>query len=284
MFSAPPVRRRIVGNALRRHRESLGYSLSDIAGLLECDVSKVSRIETGHRGIRGRELRQLLDLYSAGDDEQQALVTLADPRGAHGWYRDYADVLPEPWRDYLTVEAAASAVTGYEAQQVPGLLQTRAYARALAEASPALNDDTARDRAAGAVTARQHALFTGPHRPHVHLVIGQAALHQQVGDPHVMRGQLRHLARFVSRQPKLTIQILPFDSGAHAAAGDGSLAIVHVTRAPELGVVHLGGVGGGVCLEGPDAIDAYTRVFGQVRAFALTPEATRQTLRDLAGD
>ena len=60
MVPAPPVRRRLVGRALRRHREGMGYTLDDAARMLECDRSKVSRVETGQRGICGEELRELL--------------------------------------------------------------------------------------------------------------------------------------------------------------------------------------------------------------------------------
>ena len=60
MATAPPVRRRLVGGALRRYRENLGYTLDDAARILECDRSKISRVETGQRGIRGKELRELL--------------------------------------------------------------------------------------------------------------------------------------------------------------------------------------------------------------------------------
>ena len=63
MVPAPPVRRRLVGRTLRRYRENLGYSLGDAARILECDASKISRIETGQRGIRGKELRELLGEY-----------------------------------------------------------------------------------------------------------------------------------------------------------------------------------------------------------------------------
>jgi transcriptional regulator with XRE-family HTH domain len=57
------VRRRLLGNALREYRESLGFNLDEAATILECDRSKVSRIETGERGIRGEELRELLTEY-----------------------------------------------------------------------------------------------------------------------------------------------------------------------------------------------------------------------------
>src|SRR5215470_245919 len=102
MVTAPPIRRRLVGGALRRYRENLGYTLADAARILECDRSKVSRIESGQRGVR--------------------------------WYQSYADVLPDGFQDYLALEEGASKVMAYEAQRVPALLQTPAYARALARA------------------------------------------------------------------------------------------------------------------------------------------------------
>ena len=70
MVSAPPVRRRLVGRALRRYRETLGYTLDDAARMLECDRSKISRIETGERGIRAKELRELLAEYGIAEEQQ----------------------------------------------------------------------------------------------------------------------------------------------------------------------------------------------------------------------
>ena len=52
VVETPPARRRLLGAALRRHRESLGYRLDAAARILECDRSKISRIESGQRGIR----------------------------------------------------------------------------------------------------------------------------------------------------------------------------------------------------------------------------------------
>ncbi|TVZ00178.1 XRE family transcriptional regulator [Trebonia kvetii] len=283
MVPAPPVRRRFVGRALRRYRESLGFSLEDAARLLECDRSKISRIETGQRGIRPKELRELLAEYGAPEDEQQLLTWLADPRGAFEWHREYAAILAGPLRDYLAMETAASRIAVYEAQQVPALLQTPAYARALAETDPSLDDDAARDRAAEAVLARQHAVL-GDSRPQVHLIIGQAALHQQVGNETVMSEQLAALARTAADSGRITVQILPFESGAHAAAGDGSLWILQFAATLSHGLVHLGGIGGGVCLEDQKDIDPYLQVFQQLRAFAMSQAQSALLLRGLAGD
>jgi transcriptional regulator with XRE-family HTH domain len=280
MVTAPSVRRRLVGKALRRYRESLGYTLHDTAALLECDASKISRIETGDRGIRAKELRELLDEYGVAGEQREVLLLLADPRGAFEWDREYADILPGAWRDYLILETAASKISAYEAQQIPGLLQTSAYARALAQATLALEDDAARDRAVEAVCARQQAILDN-RRPRVHLIIGQAALHQQFGSPAVMNEQLTRLAEAAEAGGRITVQVLMFESGAHAATGEGSLAVLQVAATPGLGLVHLGGVGGGVCLEGKDDLARHIEVFDQLRAHALTPVQTASLLRGL---
>src|ERR1700721_45009 len=66
--------RRLVGGALRGYRENLGYTLEDAARVLECDRSKVSRIETGQRGIRARDLRELMEEYGVAEEQRTGLV------------------------------------------------------------------------------------------------------------------------------------------------------------------------------------------------------------------
>ena len=281
MITAPPVRRRLVGGALRRYRENLGYTLDDAARILECDRSKISRIETGQRGIRGKELRELLAEYGIGDEQQKTLTALAAPRGAPGWHRDYADVLPGAWQDYLILEASATKISAYEPQRIPALLQTPAYARELAEADPGLADSDARERAVAAVLARQKAIL-GERKPDIHVIIGEAALHQEVGGRDVMEGQLGLLAGISGDSGTVTVQVLPFSSGAHAAAGVGSLAMLGFDQVPGLGVVHLGGASGGVCLESQADLAIHARVLEQLRTFALSPAQSALLLRGLA--
>ncbi len=281
MFTAPPLRRRIVGGTLRRYRENLGYTLDDAARILECDRSKISRIETGQRGIRGKELRELLTEYGIGEEQQSILTAMADPRAARGWYRPYSDILPGAYQDYLLLEAAASRVLAYEAQRIPALLQTPGYALALAEADPGCVDDDARATAVEATLARQKAIL-GERKPDIHVIIGEAALRQEVGGPEVMEGQLRLLAGVSGDSGVITVQILPFSSGAHAAADIGSMTILQFPQAPGLGIVHLGGASGGVCLDYPAELAAHARAFEQLRAFALSPVQSALLLRGLA--
>ena len=260
MVETPPVRRRLLGAALRRHRESLGYRLDDAARILECDRSKISRIESGQRGIRARDLRDLLTEYGVGEQEQQTLTAIAHPHRERGWWQPYADVLPGPWLDLIT-EAAASKIQAYQPQQVPDLLQTQEYARAVAAADPTLSPGTQDLLLEGLLTRQQ--LILGERRPELGVVIGEAALHQVVGGTEVMRAQLAHFTAMTSTCPQITIQVLPFASGAHPASASGPLSILRFADSPSLGVVHL-------------------RAFTLLSASALTPAATTQMLRDMA--
>lgn len=281
MVTAPPVRRRLVGSALRRYRQNLGYALDDAARILECDRSKISRIETGQRGIRGKELRELLTEYGVSDEQQEILVALTARRDPSGWHHTYADVLPGAWQDYLILETFATRISAYEPQRIPALLQTPAYARELADADPALADRDARERAVTAVLARQKTIL-GERKPDIKLIIGEAALRQEVGGPEVMEGQLGLLAGISGDSATVTVQILPFSSGEHAAAGTGSLAMLGFDQVPGLGVVHLGGASGGVCLESQADLAIHARVFDQLRAFALSPAQSALLIRGLA--
>jgi len=281
MNAAPPARRRIVGRALRRYRDNLGHTLHDAAAVLECDPSKISRIETGQRGIRVKELRELLTEYGIDDERQAVLAAIADPRGARRRYGTYADAVPGAWQDYLLLETAASQVSIYEAQRIPALLQTPEYARAPPAAAPALGDEESRDKVVEATLARQSAIL-GERKPDIHLIVGEAALHQRIGSENVMKGQLGLLAGISGDSEVITVQVLPFTSGVHAAAAVASLAILRFAEAPDLGAVHLGGAGGGLCLEEPDDLAAYARVFQDLRMSALSPAQSALMLQGLA--
>src|SRR6266700_7965583 len=135
MTDAPPVRRRLLGAALRRFREQAGFNLEDAAQILECDRSKISRIETGQRGVRPKELRELLDEYGVDELRRNALVAIARQARQSGWWQSYSHFLDDAYQDYIGLEATAATIWTYEAQLVPGLLQTEAYARAIATAS-----------------------------------------------------------------------------------------------------------------------------------------------------
>jgi transcriptional regulator with XRE-family HTH domain len=278
----PPVRRRLVGGALRRHRENVGYSLEDAARVLECDRSKISRIETGQRGIRPKELRELMTEYGVPASEQLALVAIASRGGQHSWWHPYSDTLSDAYLDYVIMESAASEIMAYEAQLIPDLLQTDDYARAIAAAEPAYTTDQQREDAVAAKAVRRQVVLGGSSPARLGVILGEGALRQVVGGPDVLAGQISHLVKLAGDYPAVTIQVLPFSAGAHAAAGSGSLAILRFPDAPSLGVVYLEALSGGVYLEDQADVARYVRAFALLRAASLSPTDSADLLRSLS--
>jgi transcriptional regulator with XRE-family HTH domain len=307
------VRRRLVGGALRRYRENAGFTLEDAARLLECDRSKISRIETGQRGIRPKELRELLAEYGVPDSEQAALVAITsrggqrgirpkelrellteygvpDPEqaalvaiasrgGQRGWWHPYAAVLPGAYLDYVVMESAASEIMTYEAQVIPDLLQTDDYAHAIAAVEPGYATDQQREQVVAAKAIRRQVVLASGRR--MSMILGEGALRQAVGGAEVMAGQISHLVRLIDDFPGLVVQVLPFSAGAHAAAGSASLAILRFPDAPSLGVVYLEALSGGVYLESQEDVARYIRAFALLRAAALSAADSMRLLSGL---
>jgi len=278
----------LLGAALRRYRENLGFGLDEAARILDCDRSKISRIETGQRGISAKELRELLTEYGVPDGEQAGLLAVAHRGRQHGWWQGYRDVLSETGQDYVIMEAAASEICVYDVHQVPDLLQTPDYARAVADADPGFNADESRVQAVEVKMARQRGVLDKPAR-RLEFVVGEAALHQWVGGPQVMRPQLARLSALAdgtasAAAPGLSLQVLPFTAGANVAGGSGPMTILRFANPPGIGVIHLPALCGGVSLEGREDVARYVRAFAHLRTAALTPAASARLLRAMARD
>ena len=274
MIDAPPVRRLLLGAALRRYRENLGLTLEDAARVLECDRSKISRIENGQRGIRPKELRELLTQYDVGEQEASALAAIVQARRQGSWQQHHGDAVPEPYGEYLTLEQAASDIFAYDPQNVPDLLQTPQYARATVTSDPSLPAGSAQDMLAELNLSRQQILEE--QRPRVTALIGETALREVTSDPDVMRGQLRALAVASER---IVVQVLP--SGCRVPSS-GPVTILRFAGIPNLGTVYLPGLSGGTCLAGQQDVASYTRAFEHLRASALTPATSARLIRDIA--
>jgi transcriptional regulator with XRE-family HTH domain len=297
MTGAPPVRRRLLGSALRQYRDDLGYTLDQAALILDCDRSKISRIETGQRGIRAKELRELLTEYDVPDGEQEALLAIAHSGRQAGWWLEYRDVLSEAGQDYVIMELAATGILVFEPNQIPDLLQTPEYATALAEADANCTSDASREHAIEVKLARQRIVLVA-RSPRLEVVITEGALRQAVGGPRVIRGQLEWLADVAESgviatlpdgdhvgagaRVRISLQVLPFAVGAHAAAGCGPVTVLRFAQSPGLGVVHLSGLSGGVSLEDRAEVARYLRTFAQLRSDALSAPASARLLRAIA--
>ncbi len=273
---APTIRRTLVGSMLRSYREAAGYKLDDAARILECDRSKISRVETGQRGIRPKELRELLTEYNVAAAVQVTLTALARPRDASAWWRDYRRLLPDSYLDFAVAEGVASRILVYAPLQIPELLWTPEYGRAAAAADPTVPEDAEEITVEAAVAYRGAAFFE--RQPDCTVILGEAALHHRNESLEVTRSQLAHLARLSGPDyPWLTIRVLPFSAGICPSAGEYS--ILQFSELSDLGLVRVAGPHGGVCLSTPAAVDAYTTVFRRMKSLSLNPELSALRLR-----
>ena len=284
MNTQPSIRRRFIGAALRHYRGQLGLGIEETAEVLECDVSKISRIETGQRGIRGSELETLLDTYGVYGAEQRSLLRLAGAPGggASTWWHPFANALPSIFRDYASLEGQASRILLYGGAVVPELLQVRAYAKAMLSADLSVAPGT-EDIRLDAAHARRLAIVED-RSASLEVVLTEAALRQQVGDAEVMQGQLERLVELAtgSRYPWVSLRVVPFSVGAVAAAGFGTFSVLRFEALPALGLVHLSGTDGGICLEQPEDSFFYGAVFAQTQVRALPHRESLTLLRRMA--
>ncbi|MGC5035380.1 MULTISPECIES: DUF5753 domain-containing protein [unclassified Streptomyces] len=235
--AGPMVPRLVLGARLRRLREERGIGRADAGEVIRSSSSKISRMEAGRHGFKLRDVADLLTLYGVSDEAERAtLLALAEQANSPAWWRYYSDVVPVWMQTYLGAEQAASLVRCYQVQRVPGLLQTPEYARAsLRVAHPDAGPAGIERRVALRMT-RQRILHRQP-ATRLWAVLDEAALRRPVGGPRVMRAQLRQLIE-LCRLPQITLQILPFSAGGHAAEG-GPVTILRLPGGQLPDVVYL---------------------------------------------
>ena len=275
----PPIRRRRLGDALRRLRTNAGLTLQAAADRLEISDSTLSRIENGYGRLRRIDVAAALDVYGVEDAElRTTLLNLTGQIRDKGWWQYYRRAIPEPYADYISVETAATAIDAYTIQLVHGLLQTENYTRALAEAWKGRPEPLDVDALVAVRRTRQEML--GRDDPlQLRVVMHETALQQNIGDPAVMHEQVERLLE-ESRRPNVTVQIITHSAGAYSVL-DEPFAIVGFSNPLERDVVCLDHLTRTHFLETVDEVRIYATVFDQLRAAALSPERSADLLANL---
>ncbi|GGY69567.1 helix-turn-helix domain-containing protein [Streptomyces omiyaensis] len=274
----PTVRRRRLGQELRKLREGKGMTAEQVAERLLVSQSKISRLENGRRSISQRDVRDLCGVYEVEDEAMvNSLMQMAKDSRQQGWWHAFGDI---PYSVYIGLETDAQSLRVYEPQIIPGLLQTRAYATAVI--SGALPESTPADieKRATVRTRRQDRIRDEERPLRLWAVIDEAALRRVVGNRQVMIEQLEHLVE-QSHLPHVTVQVLPFDTGAHPGIS-GQYSILEFPDASDSSVVYIEGVTSDLYLEkGPD-VSKYSYMYEHLRAQALGVEQTRDFVADIA--
>ncbi|MEG3636324.1 helix-turn-helix transcriptional regulator [Micromonospora sp. S2-005] len=280
--AGPTVLRMLLGAQLRRLRESRGVSRESAGWEIRSSESKISRMELGRVGFKERDVADLLTLYGVtAEQERAALLKLARDANNPGWWHRYGDVLPSWFQSYLGLEAAAALIRSYEVQFVPGLLQTREYARAVVLLGHSTAGPEEIDRRVD-LRMRRQELLTRPRPPRLWAVVDEAALRRPIGGPQVMRGQLEALLE-ATRTPNVRLQVIPFAAGGHAAAG-GAFTILRFGDQDLPDIVYIEQLTSAIYLDKREDLDFYAVAMERLCVEAEPPERTPEILQRMIAD
>ncbi|MFD3654848.1 helix-turn-helix domain-containing protein [Streptomyces sp. NPDC058620] len=274
----PTVRRRRLGQELRRLREIKGMTAEEVAERLLVSQSKISRLENGRRSISQRDVRDLCGVYEVEDHRVvDSLMQMAKDSRQQGWWHAFGDI---PYSVYIGLETDAESLRVYEPQVVPGLLQTRQYAEALINGALPESAPSDIEKRVSVRARRQDRINAAEHPLRLWAVIDESALHRMVGGKQVMTDQLEHLIE-QSNLPHVTVQVLPFSMGAHPGI-NGQYAILEFPDAADSSVVYIEGVTSDLYLEKANDVQRYSVMYEHLRAQALNVEQTREFISGIA--
>jgi transcriptional regulator with XRE-family HTH domain len=269
----------LVGAQLRRLRTDKGLTREQAAEAIRASAWKIHRLENGQVGFKERDIVDLLALYDVTDPQEvAALVSFARDANAPGWWQQYGDVLPQWFRPYVDLEAAATLIRTYEGQLIPGLLQTEDYTRAVIHGGSTDDPPHEVERRVELRRARQ-ALLERPDGPRLWAVVDEAALRRPVGGPEVMRGQVERLID-AAKLPNVTLQVLPIDGGSHPAMV-GAFSILRFSDHDLPDVVYLEHLTNALYLSKPDEVDEYLHAMDTICIRSCHPNDTERILGGL---
>ncbi|MGQ4271661.1 helix-turn-helix domain-containing protein [Nocardiopsis changdeensis] len=262
---SPSIRRRRLSSELRRLRGESGLTLIDAAkgiGMGKSNLSKIEQAES--RTVPSATLDKLLDLYGVDDPADRAsLHELAKLAGEKGWWAQYKNLMPQMLADF---EAEACALRTYEAQVIPGLLQTPSYADAIFRANQVRDDDEIAQRVAARIKRQEILHRVDP--PTYMAILDEAVLHRQVGSPAVMAEQLRHLVHLAARH-NIDLYVLPFSAGAHPAT-EGSFVVMDFPDPRDASIAYLETPVTSMYLEEDRQVRLFNDMFGSAQSCSMT--------------
>ncbi|MCO5992820.1 helix-turn-helix domain-containing protein [Actinoallomurus rhizosphaericola] len=282
------VQRFILGAELAKLRARTGLSLKDVQAELDYEQSWMSRVEHGERGMKAKDVRSLLDLYSrhttieAGQREELLVLARAGFSGKPDWWRKLAGKGLKPKFDLLiAAESGARVINAWRSQTVPGILQTEPYARALIEATD-IEGVVDTDERIEIRRTRQEIITRRDDPVALHVILDEAVLHHQIGGPEVLRGQLDHLVQ-LGKLDNVRIQVLPYKVGAHAAV-TGDFVLLVFQASDDLGMVYLETATTGLVLQSEHEVRRYSQTYGTLQAMALPPTKSADLIASAAKD
>ncbi|WP_310728025.1 helix-turn-helix transcriptional regulator [Streptomyces sp. N2A] len=258
--------RHYFGSEQRRHRELARLSLMQLADIVNFSKSALARVETAEL-MPAPELPNALDAAFGTEQYFHGLYQLAK-REAH----------PDQYRRFMDFESRAEVIEVYEPQVVPGLLQTRGYARACLGCQTGLSAEQLEERV-NARMSRQDRL-TSDSPPYRWAIVDEAVLRRQVGGRECTRKQLARLLEQVDT-PDSKVQVMPFDAGPHPLMGG---AVNLLTLPDGTTVAYEEGIETAHLHEAPEAVKKWRRKYEVLRANALSLAESAELIREAMED
>jgi transcriptional regulator with XRE-family HTH domain len=276
--AAPSAQRMVLGNALWARRKSLGLKQEDVARLLRVSNSKLSRIENGQHQFKEDDLARFFIIYQINDPtEQTQLRALAEQANQQPWWQPWSGVAQRHLQAVVSFEDMAQRIRIYEPQQLPGLLQTKEYARAVIACD---DGDSRQHEALVALRIERQLRFRqAPEGKKLICVIDEGSLRRRYGTPRIIREQLEHLielassSRYLIRIAEQDRYNLPVHIGS-TTIWDFSARIL-----PEIAYTEL--FDGGLIFQDEEQVDKRIKAFDRLRNASLSPQRSVQRLRDL---
>jgi transcriptional regulator with XRE-family HTH domain len=259
---------RLVGRQLARFREAAGLTQRELAAEFNLGEETVASIEQGRRPLKP-------DLAQKFDDR-------LDTKGALSVALEHlpeVDLIPAWAEEYMDLERDALALSWYENQVLPGLLQTDRYARAVFRTDvPALNENEMEQLITRRL-ARQD-IFRRPVPPTISFVVSEAVLLDRLGGDAVRQEMLEHLLT-CTELPGITLQVMPLGRESHAGLS-GPFILLETPDHQHLAYAE--GQRGSQMISSPDEVSILARKYAMLRTQALNAEETKGLLERLLGD
>ena len=271
---------RELGAELRKRRETAKVSAATIADETGWDRSKISRMETGNANISTIDL--IFYLAACGvhraEDRDELLEFCRVAANSQGyWLSPRGEWLEDSLTSLIFHESTAGRTICYEPFVVPGLLQTRAYARGWITRSAAQMSRSV-DEALRIREQRKEIVYRRNPAEFVFFV-HEHALRTQVGGAEVMHEQLLHMV-LMAALGHVSLRIVP--ASAHSVLGAPFRLFEHPKHAP---LLYLDGFLTGVFIEGHDVVgDYYRYLLPELRAIALGAGESREFAAALADE
>lgn len=280
---SPTVARWELTSRIRMHSTELGFTGAMIAQHLGFSPTYWSKIDKDRKVLAEDKLRLLLDLFDLSQEERQDLLVLRAATTQRGWWVKFPNLFSAEHQRLWGLEYGASELSCYESLLIPGLLQTANYAKALIDGDDVFIPKKEVPKRVEARMIRQQRL-TGDDPLRLNAVISEAALHQEIGGPEVLREQLLHLATLIRNHPDtIDIRVMPFKSPKGYLIGGAAFYVIEFDRPllPTVGWHESAAVSG--IIENPDLVRDLSVAFEAAQRNSLDPTDTLTLIEDVAG-